>query len=86
MDLSISLFTVIKIRGVVGRQLRPDTLCHVTRAEIITGSLALFSVLSEPYGDRPVQTYGVAHKTIRLILIFLVGNQLDIDFFYDMFI
>jgi len=38
MDLSISLFTVIKIRGVGGRQLRPDTLCHLRRAEIITGS------------------------------------------------
>jgi len=41
------------------------------RDEIITGSHALFSVLSEPCHDGPVQTYGVAHKKVRLILIYL---------------
>jgi len=68
VELNIALFTVIKIRGFGGRQLRPDTLCHMGKVKIITGSHVLFSVLSVPYHDRPVQTYGVAHKTVRLIL------------------
>lgn len=68
MELNTAFFTVIKIRGFGGRQLRPYTLCHIRRVKIVTGSHALFSVLSVPCHDRPVQTYGVAHKTVRLIL------------------
>jgi hypothetical protein len=67
LGLSASLFTIIKIIGVGGRQWRPDTQYHVRRVEMITVGRGLFSVLSEPCHERPVQTYGVAHTTVRLI-------------------
>jgi hypothetical protein len=77
---SSSLLTIIKIRGVDGRHLRPNTLCHVARDEVIIRSYfalgAVRTLPRMPFSDIRYYTQnGETYSDIPMCMKYVSDNK-----------